>query len=191
MKNILALLFLIVVLFGGSCKKQDLSLSPLKYSWGSAKAEVNDTQWQANACRAGISPKKSDTIFLELGRADNIQFHELLRFHFLPIQLGIYYLPDMQLNLSNTKTKTVGMNFFIKGDNDLDCAAYENLHDADSLQNWVEITEYNEKTKEIKGKFSCNMIINPKGSNAGPKCKPTDPDTIRIRNGMFHTKIMN
>lgn len=180
-------IFAMMVLLQG-CKKEELNPF-LRNSWGWAKAEVNGINWEANACRASLL--ENNYVSLGFHVADNSQSYESIIFNNIALVSEIYFLPNIYLHESGYPLKPAYMRFMVKGDNDLDCAAYENLHDKDSLQNWVEITEYNEKTKEIKGIFSCNMIINPKGSNAGPKCKPTDPDTIRIRNGVFHTKIMN
>jgi hypothetical protein len=188
MRKLLVLLLCLSLFLG--CKKEELNPF-LKNSWGWAKAEINGVKWEANACRAY---KDDCFIGLFLSNADNSQTYETLRITFQDSlsRLGKHKLskfitftfPDTSYVSSSTSYHKQ-----VLGDDDLWCAVYNNLHDADSLQNWVEITEYNEKTKEIKGKFSCNLLIDPKGGNAGVKCKPTDPDTIRIRNGVFHTRI--
>lgn len=185
MRKLLVLLLCLSLFLG--CKKEELSPF-LKNSWGWAKAEINGVKWEANACRTMYYGTDS-LISLGFSNADNYQQYEHIRFAGLKnLTIGKYYLPQ---ETNDPYISPATYRVFVRGDNDLDCAIYDNLYDVNYLQNWIEITEYNEKTKEIKGKFSCNLLIDPKGGNAGVKCKPTDPDTIRIRNGTFHTRITN
>jgi hypothetical protein len=179
MRNIQIVLLLGVILLGARCKKEELS--PFrKNSWGNAKTEINGNIWTANVCKTNLNSTR-DSVGIVLSNANNNQVFEWLGLGLLPLRVGVYPFPS----------KSLWYGIFIRGDNDLICATYVNSINTDVLEDYVEITEYNEQSKEIKGRFSCNMLINPEGSNAGTKCKPTDPDTLRIRNGVFHTKILN
>ncbi len=184
MKKII-MFFCLMMVFVGCGKKE---VNPLwKNFWGSATAEVNGKMWNASGCEAGTS---KDSIGISLRVLDDVQTREIFSISAVPFRLGKQFLPN-KISMSGGELKSAYMDFMVQGDNDLTCAQYGNLHDADSLQNWVDITEYNPQTKEIKGKFSCNLLIDPEGGNAGVRCKPSDPDIIRIRNGVFHTKIVN
>ena len=182
MKKII-MFFCLMMVFVGCGKKE---INPLwKNFWGSATAEVNGKVWNANGCEA---LRRKDSVMIGLSVLDDIQ--ELFSMPLIPLKLGKHFLPN-KININGGELKAAYMYFMVQGDNDLTCAQYGNLHDADSLRNWVDITEYNPQTKEIKGKFSCNLLIDPEGGNAGVRCKPSDLDIIRIRNGVFHTKIVN
>ncbi len=178
MKKIILIFTLMLVVLVG-CKKNNEFLDLFgKNWWGQATAEINGKQWSATGCN-GFA--KGDIISLGFSEVNKQQILNDFTILSLPLKLGKQFVPK----------KSISYDLRVDGDNDLLCAIYDNLHDADSLQNWVEITEYNPQTKEIKGKFSCNMLIDPKGGNAGVKCNPSDPDVLRIRNGVFHTKIVD
>ena len=59
------------------------------------------------------------------------------------------------------------------------------FYTADSEDNYIQIDSYNEKTNEIKGSFQITLANarTPRSSNALP-------DTLRFRNGRFHTRII-
>ena len=182
MKNII-IFFCLIVVFAG-CKKE---VNPLwKFHWGYATADMNDNMWSANGCYAQTNGK--DSIGIVFNARDDEQIRESFSVSSIPLKLGKQFLPS-EISRNGGVLKGTYMRFMVDGDDDLTCAQYGNLHDADSLQNWVDITEYNPQTKEIKGKFSCNLLRDPEGGNAGERCKPSDPEVIRIRNGVFHTKI--
>lgn len=61
----------------------------------------------------------------------------------------------------------------------------DSYYTVDSEDNYIQIDNYNEKNKEIKGSFQLTLANAriPRSSNALP-------DTLRFRNGRFHTKII-
>ena len=63
--------------------------------------------------------------------------------------------------------------------------AGDSFYTVDSEDNYIQIDSYNPKTKEIKGSFQLTLANAriPRSSNALP-------DTLRFRNGRFHTKII-
>ena len=171
-----------MMVFVGCGKKE---INPLwKNFWGSATAEVNGKMWNTNGCEA---LRRNDSVRIGLSVLNDVQASEIFSISSVPLKLGKHFLTD-KIRRNGGELKSAYMRFMTE-DPDLWCAQYGNLHDADSLQNWVDITEYNPQTKEIKGKFSCNLLRDPEGGNAGERCKPSDPEVIRIRNGVFHTKI--
>ncbi|MCE6990618.1 hypothetical protein [Dyadobacter sp. CY323] len=54
-----------------------------------------------------------------------------------------------------------------------------------SESNFLQIDSYDDKSKEIKGTFQLTFVLERAGSGQ------TLPDTIRFREGKFHTKIMD
>ncbi|PSL19226.1 hypothetical protein CLV60_12715 [Dyadobacter jiangsuensis] len=63
--------------------------------------------------------------------------------------------------------------------------AGDSFYLVDSEDNYIQIDSYNSGTKEIKGSFQLTLANAriPRSSNALP-------DTLRFRNGRFHTKII-
>ncbi|WP_342084518.1 hypothetical protein [Dyadobacter sp. OTU695] len=62
--------------------------------------------------------------------------------------------------------------------------AGDSYYTVDSEDNYIQIDNYNEKTKEIKGIFQLTLIAQkPRSSNLLP-------DTLRLQNGRFHTRII-
>ncbi len=59
------------------------------------------------------------------------------------------------------------------------------FYTVDSEDNYIQIDSYNAKTQEIKGSFQLTLANAriPRSSNALP-------DTLRFRNGRFHTRII-
>lgn len=55
----------------------------------------------------------------------------------------------------------------------------------DSEDNYIQIDSYNEKTQEVKGTFQLTFAVRKNRSPGDPL-----PDTLRFRNGRFHTKII-
>lgn len=59
------------------------------------------------------------------------------------------------------------------------------FYTVDSEDNYIQIDSYNPKTQEIKGSFQLTL------ANARiPRSSNVLPDTLRFRNGRFHTRII-
>ncbi|MDO6389558.1 hypothetical protein Q4E40_05435 [Pontibacter sp. BT731] len=54
-----------------------------------------------------------------------------------------------------------------------------------AVDNYVTITSFNEKTREVKGEFQVTLVFDQLDN----RNDPTAPDTIRFTNERFHTKI--
>jgi hypothetical protein len=80
---------------------------------------------------------------------------------------------------SSDKPKVALFELLSDGDVGGDC-----FYTADSEDNYIQIDSYNENTKEIKGSFHLTLVARkPRSSNVLP-------DTLRFRNGRFHTRII-
>lgn len=55
----------------------------------------------------------------------------------------------------------------------------------DSEDNYIQIDRYNKKNQEVKGTFQLTFAVRKNRSPGDPL-----PDTLRFRNGRFHTKII-
>lgn len=63
--------------------------------------------------------------------------------------------------------------------------ALNSYYTVDSEDNYLQIDSYNAKTQEIKGTFQLTFAVRKNRSPGDPL-----PDTLRFRNGRFHTKII-
>lgn len=80
---------------------------------------------------------------------------------------------------SSDKLKVTLFELLSDGDVGGDC-----FYATDSEDNYIQIDSYNERTDEIKGSFQLTLVARiPRSSNALP-------DTLRFRNGRFHTRII-
>jgi hypothetical protein len=71
--------------------------------------------------------------------------------------------------------------FTLISDGDVSGNSY---YTVDSEDNYIQIDTYNSKTKEIWGSFQLTLAI------YRPRYSDALPDTLRFRNGRFHTKII-
>lgn len=60
-----------------------------------------------------------------------------------------------------------------------------NYYTVNSEDNYIQIDSYNKKTQEIEGTFQLTFAVQDHRSPNDPL-----PDTVRFRNGRFHTKII-
>ncbi|MGX5858145.1 hypothetical protein ACWKW6_31100 [Dyadobacter jiangsuensis] len=80
---------------------------------------------------------------------------------------------------SSDKLKVTLFELLSDGDVGGDC-----FYATDSEDNYIQIDSYNERTDEIKGRFQLTLVARiPRSSNVLP-------DTLRFRNGRFHTRII-
>lgn len=61
------------------------------------------------------------------------------------------------------------------------------VYEPDSLTNIITITEFNEQTREVRGKFNVTFIRD----NELEPCDPEAPEFIRFTDGEFYTKLVN
>ncbi|MBL7828993.1 MAG: hypothetical protein JNJ57_20330 [Saprospiraceae bacterium] len=168
-KILLPLLAVIVFVF---CKKDD-------YYWGTVTCQKNGVPWPGHirATISTISDYKINIVMNTLDEEGNEL--ETLVFFKVPMLKGKYSLsytinqpPDDSL---------IGCDY---ANGYLDQLYDSYLLAQQDSSSYLEITEYNDKKQEIKGRF--NLIVWPdiKGSlNA--------PDSIVFANGEFHTKIID
>ncbi len=174
MKNIL---FIIGLFFLAGCEKG-------LESFGFARATFNNNEWRADQVRCRRDNKCFNRyIGLELKKINKRGYiRETLTLSFYPIQgpQKLYKVSTRPLGCSNDSLRISGY-YKHTDDGDVVSHFYELL---ESENNYVTITNYNENNKTISGNFNLTFILD-NYPNA-----PDKPDTIRVTNGEFYTKII-
>lgn len=162
-----------------SCRKEQPP-APAKPDiyWGFVKATKNGSDWASDpfANINNVTQKninfKSDLLTRGLVI---IESFSIWKIPFIP---GRYKVFDSDLSIDNGK---VGAAFYYKED-DLPLGDYA-INEADT-SNFVELLSYDSLTREIKGRFSLSfkLVYKPVTSKV--------PDTVVLRNGEFHTRIL-
>ncbi len=169
------------------CKKDELE--PEGNFFGYAKAEINGIPMNFNKANGGLLYNLSDSISVNLEKwnglvlTESISIQKIYKWSNLSQKIYKYDYSAIKINKLSSGYVT------LRDDGDVICDVY-NVYEPDSLQNYITITSYNSQTNEIKGRFQVTYLIDSsRVANRGRKCRPTAPDTIRIRNGEFLTKI--
>lgn len=169
--KIMILFTAVISLF--SCKKDK------DYYWGSVTAQKNGVSWAGNirATKSTISDSKINIIINTLDQ--NGSELETLVFFKVPTSLGHY---SFSYTINQPPDDSLVGCDYANGYGDQLYDSY--LLSKQDSTSYLEITEYDNKKKEIKGRF--NLVVWPdiKGSwNA--------PDSIVFSGGEFHTRISN
>jgi len=161
-----------------SCKKgEKIPIEPSPY-WGEISAKKDGITWTA-------SPYAILNINLNTGNHIDMSFDSITQGGILRESCGLYKVPLIKgtypvvNTLISKKDSLVGGNFFYT-EADILYGSYDILESDSS--SFVTLLSYDSITKEVKGEFDLTFIV---------KYKPYKeaPDTIRLRNGTFHTRI--
>ncbi|MBX2890231.1 MAG: hypothetical protein KF734_04840 [Saprospiraceae bacterium] len=166
--------FLVITLTLFSCDKEEGSLY-----WGETSALKNGSNWSGKikAPKSNFAESKIEIIvhaFDEQGI-----WLETLGFYKVPTEIGIYKLT---LTSNQPPDDSLVGALYANGYDD-ELYDFYKIADNDSTS-YLEITDYNENTTEIKGKF--NMILWRRKDLPGAL---NAPDSIVFSNGVFHTRI--
>lgn len=162
------------------CKKDPLEE---KY-FGYAGAELNGITVNFNKVHGALFYNSEDSLSVSLEKWDGLVLKEsfsILKIIKVPNIAQRIYKFDYTVN---RVAKLSSGYYTFRDDGDVGCDSY-NIYEPDSLQNYITITSFNSQTKEIRGTFQTTYLID----QSTPKCRTTAPDTIRIKNGEFYTKI--
>ena len=179
MKILLKLVSFCIFIFA-KCKKD----IPEEQYFGYAKAEINGTIVNFNKVRGNLLYNLEDSLALNFEKWDGLILKEAISIQKIYKRTN---LPQRIYKYDYTAIRIEKLSssyYTLRDDGDVLCDIY-NVHEPDSLQNYITITSYNSQTKEIRGTFQATYLIDPTRS----KCRPGAPDTIRIKNGEFNTKI--
>lgn len=180
---IISLFFLFVF---AKCKKDKIDSNGNYF--GYAKAEVNGVTVNYNKVNGSLLYNLTDSISLNFEKWEGLVLKETISIQKIYKQLN---LPQRiyKYNYAATRIEKLSSSYYtLRDDGDVICDIY-NTHEPDSLQNFIIITSYNPQTKEIRGTFQATYLIDSNRIATIGKCRPLAPDTLRIRNGEFYTKI--
>jgi hypothetical protein len=166
------------------CKKDP----PEEQYFGYAKAHINGTIVNFNKVRGNLLYNLEDSVSLNFEKWDGLVLKESISIQKIYKNTNnsqrIY-----KYSYSNNRIEKLSSAYYtLRDDGDVLCDVY-NVYEPDSIQNFITITSFNTQTKEIRGTFQATYLIDSSRVIAIGKCRPTAPDTIRIRNGEFYTKI--
>lgn len=171
MKKATFISFSLIILFSSACHKDDY-----KDKDGTAQCTYNGNIWETDEVICGYSNTgEKDTISINLKKNNNNVRKEQILITNIPNNLSkqrIYRGIDNRDTLIATYL-TTDIEY------DASCDAYR-VYEPDSLNNWVQITKEENNYGEIWGNFSITFI-------KVDSCEGTPyPDTVRIRDGVFH-----
>lgn len=167
----------ICAVFFYSCKKEITPPEEPSVYWGTVHVDKNGVPWIVSPA-VSIHTKFKNTI--------NLTFTEFDQYGFKKEKSGMFKVPAHPGTYSLHKTSIqvddglVGSNFFFNDDDFL--LGYYDVLEADS-SSFLTITSYDTVTKEMKGKFEVIFKVTQRPY-------PGAPDTIRLQNGVFHTKVL-
>ncbi|MDX1913760.1 MAG: hypothetical protein SFV22_19850 [Saprospiraceae bacterium] len=145
--------------------------------WGSASAIRNNMSWTGAPISVAIDNDYQGKGFqISIDSLDKYGIpQESLTFSKVPFQPGKSYLFD---TYQQTDDGLVGAHYFIL-DDDVLIGSYKVVEDSTSF---ITLTSYDSTSRELKGIFEATFVVEHRPD-------PTYPDTIRFRNGHFHTRL--
>jgi hypothetical protein len=152
--------------------------------FGTASAMLNGKSWQAGGVRCYINmPCFKGKLGFQFRVFNQQGFsRESMSFAKIPIAKGTYRLfPSNYADPTCIDTVATAGYFTQQDDGDVALDAYKAIN---SIDNYFTIEDYNERTKELRGSFSVTFKIFSRQD-------PNSPDTIRITNGKFYTRILD
>ncbi len=159
-----------------SCKKDPAPVKEPSKFWGEASATVNGEAWAAQPTAfVNLIYGNNWSIVTALFDQSGI-LRESLELTKVPFTPGTYPIvnSDPQINDS-----LVGADFTYWED-DLALGLYTVLESDSS--SFVTVDSYDSTTRELRGKFDITFIV-------AHRPYPGALDTLRVRNGVFHTKV--
>lgn len=160
-----------------SCGKEPKEPQQNGPYWGEVTAEKNGLPWKAQAY-AFVNINHGNGLNFVIDSLDRSGLkREELAFYKVPVTPNV----SPVLNTApQTNDSLVGGNFYYV-EVDILYGVYKIL-EADS-SSFITLTSYDSVSREVKGTFDVTFIKEIKPY-------PSAPDTIRLRNGKFHTKVI-
>lgn len=172
------ILICVAVIFHTGCVKRE----EFRY-YGAADAKLNGREWKATKVRCiSNQPCYNGKLGFELLRSNSQGFlREIIHFGNIRPLISRFQLEPR--NDYNSCNDTLYASFgTLTDDGDVTEDAYEII---DGPHNFLTIDYYNENTKVLAGTFELAFKKIPRPST------PHTPDTIRITNGRFLTRVLN
>ena len=176
--KIIFFILISIFLSEASCKK---NITDNDY-WGYVSAQKNGENWSAKI-RAGINTHFQNKFDILIDRfSDPETMVESLEFENIPKSVNRYRLFKRDYTTSDS-SKSTAADYTLGADGDVICDIYS-VDESDSINNYIQIDNFDVNTNEVKGRFSLKLLI-----FRLPKCNNMAPDTIIFTNGNFYTKV--
>ena len=166
-----------LVLLLAACSKEPAPEPPAGPWWGETRALENNQIWQGKPY-AVVSKDYPTRVLIAMDSVSNGYYvTKGLNFYRIPLRVGTYPVLDNppQIRDSVERAKYYYLDY------DVLYGVYKVLES--DTTNAITISSYDSVSREIKGSFNVTFV---------PEHLPYPgaPDTIRFRNGQFHTKII-
>ncbi len=173
MKNMMIIMLCMIAIAFSACRKKDKT-EPSK---GEVQCEYNGVSWVPDlVVFTNDNPYNVEgNLYFKIIKSNNN-----VRKEFLYLSNISKTLFKQKLYSGFTDSDSTTSHYFTNDlEEDAGCDYYQ-VYEADSLNNWVQITKEINDYGEIWGKFSVTYL-----KETGCPGSPY-PDTVRIRNGAFH-----
>ena len=178
--RVIYIIVLSILLFF-SCKKEDEPIVAFDSFWGTVSALIDEVEWMSIKIYARNNTHKGEGINIHITNVDEFDIsRNSIDFSKIPYSLGTYRLENANLQEDDGK---VG-GFLSFNDSDV-LLAYFQILEIDS-SSFITLESYDPLTNEIRGTFDATFILETQYDTSREF-----PDTIRFRNGIFHTKIID
>jgi hypothetical protein len=180
MKNALKIL-IVALLVISSCKKDK---SDPNY-FGNASMALNGKNWVSSKVRCVVLKNNTCnpnflSLSFEVFSSDGFR-RESFGFGHIFKELKTYYLAPTDFSNLSCKDSLPSCTYYTIGaDGDVVLDVYNTLPNSGSF---IRIDKFNNDTKELEGIFSVDLLVHTKYNT-------NSPDTLRVRNGKFYTKIL-
>jgi hypothetical protein len=171
------LIFIVIVLtIIASCNKKEPIIDNSPY-WGEMSVSKNISNWVGKPYAVNtINGINGLSIIIDSVDIFNI-LRESISFTKIPLMLGKYQIFDI---VPQANDSIPGAIYGIWED-DILTGIYKVLESDSS--SFVALTSFDSLSKEVKGTFDLTFI-------SVRKPHPSYPDTVRFRDGVFHTKLI-
>lgn len=188
MKTKYSIIFLFLLF--NNCKRDEPILVK---SWGTLTVEFNKDKGYFNnqIFAATLNRCDGQIMAVDMSRTDKSNYPsptDAFILYGIPAKKGIYRLTEFKQLPECKDIQNITEVSAIYGRYEGD-AVIQNYKTVDSPKenNYLQIDEYNKDTKEVKGRFQVVFAVDSPRKLRGN----SDPDTIRLTNGVFHTKILD
>ncbi|MDP1813484.1 MAG: hypothetical protein Q8K92_03465 [Leadbetterella sp.] len=173
MKYILALIPILALIFSG-CDKTDPPVDNSPY-WGTCSAIVNGENWEGDPV-AGVNINHGNGVDLIIDSLDKYGIkRSVLGIMKVPLKIGTYPIVVTTPQVNDGKVGAINAPL----EDDIVLGYYKVL-ELDS-SSYITLTSYDSVSNEISGIFDITFLKEQGGS--------LYPDTLRFRDGQFHTKV--
>ncbi len=173
-------IFLTFIVLFSNCKKKEIEEIDNEH-FGSGTALLNSSTVNFNKARADKRGNNKDSISINLQYLENGIEKSGISFEILSKQIN----EKQNLRNNNGLSKLYSSYDTRQLDGDVVCDTYQ-IFESDSTNNFIQLNSFNEQSGEISGIFSGTYLRDV----SLPRCNVNTVDTIRIRNGIFNTKIL-